>query len=145
MTFAEVLNEILIENNMTKRRLAGICHVTTSQMTSFFRGAMPSIKTATRIADILDISLNFLMGLDENREETKVLNKGYDLSNFLNRYQTALELNKISHWKASRLLSISESNIRGWRKGSIPKIETLMKLAEYLHVSIDYLLGRARD
>ena len=144
MSFAEVLNEFLIETNMTKRSFANSCHITTSQMTSFMRGAIPSIATAVKMADFIDCSINFLMGIDEEKQETKVIRKGYDMTNFLQRYDEALKLNNITNWKVCQVLKISESNVRGWRHGSMPRLDTLVKIASYLHTSIDYFVGRAR-
>lgn len=145
MLFAEVLNEFLIERNMTKRSFAKSCHITTSQMTSFMRGAIPSIATIVKMADFMECSINFLMGIDEDRQETKVLRKGYDMTNFLQRYDYALKLNHTSNWKVCKELKISESNVRGWRHGSMPKLETLSKIASLLHMSIDYFVGRAKE
>lgn len=39
--------------------------------------------------------------------------------------------------------NISTGNISDWKMGrSNPKTETLIKIADYLNVSIDYLVGR---
>ncbi len=145
MSFAEVLNDFLIENNLTKRKFAQNCNLTTSQMTSFMRGAIPNIITAVKIADYMNCSINYLMGIDEDRNQTKIIRKGYDIKDFLNRYHFALALNNITHWKLSKHLLISESNIRGWKHGSLPKLETLIKIASYLNMSIDYFIGRANE
>ena len=34
------------------------------------------------------------------------------------------------------------SNLQNWKKGTLPYIETFIKLAQYLCVSLDYLVGR---
>jgi len=39
-------------------------------------------------------------------------------------------------------LGISTGSIAQWKNGSIPSGETLIKIADYFNVSIDYLLGR---
>jgi transcriptional regulator with XRE-family HTH domain len=39
-------------------------------------------------------------------------------------------------------IGVSSSTISQWKNGSIPNGETLMKIADYLNVSVDYLLGR---
>lgn len=109
------------------------------------RGAQPSIDTAVRIANYFDCSLNYLMGCDEDKHQTKVTCTGYDLSHFLDRYNKVLVANKISHWQLCKRIGVSESNLRGWRKGAVPKLDTLCKIANYLNCSIDYLLGRAKS
>lgn len=39
-------------------------------------------------------------------------------------------------------LSIAQSAIIYWKKGSLPNTPTLIKIADYFNVSIDYLTGR---
>lgn len=39
-------------------------------------------------------------------------------------------------------LNLSTGNTGSWKKGMLPKGETLMQIADYFNVSIDYLLGR---
>lgn len=42
-------------------------------------------------------------------------------------------------------LKIASSTVTSWKSGSIPNGETLIKLADYLDVSVDYLLGRTEE
>ncbi|MBP3760871.1 MAG: helix-turn-helix domain-containing protein [Ruminococcus sp.] len=42
-------------------------------------------------------------------------------------------------------IGVSSAAIANWKTGSIPNGETLMKIADYFHVSVDYLLGRADE
>ena len=52
-----------------------------------------------------------------------------------------LELNKrnISKAELARAADIPNSTIRSWEKGSQPTIDKVIKIAEYLNVSIDEL------
>lgn len=45
----------------------------------------------------------------------------------------------------AKKLGISSGSITAWKKGTLPRIETVQKLAEYFHVSADYLLGNVND
>ena len=38
-------------------------------------------------------------------------------------------------------IGLNKSNATFWKKGSMPKAETVQKLADYFGVSVDYLLG----
>lgn len=50
---------------------------------------------------------------------------------------------KISSSKLAKDNNISTGNISDWKMGrSNPKTDTLIKIADYLNVSIDYLVGR---
>ena len=42
-------------------------------------------------------------------------------------------------------LNFSAGNLSRWKKGGEPRGNTLSKLADYFHVSTDYLLGRTDD
>lgn len=42
-------------------------------------------------------------------------------------------------------LGISSGVLTKWKSGGIPNGETLTKIADYLNVSVDYLLGRTDD
>lgn len=42
-------------------------------------------------------------------------------------------------------IGVSSAAIANWKAGSIPNGETLMKIADYFHVSVDYLLGRTDE
>ncbi len=42
-------------------------------------------------------------------------------------------------------MNMGSGNLSKWKAGGIPKGDTLSKLADYFHVSTDYLLGRTDD
>ena len=39
----------------------------------------------------------------------------------------------------------SSGTVTGWSKGSVPRAPILHKMAEYFHVSVDYLAGNVND
>lgn len=47
---------------------------------------------------------------------------------------------KITHVAAE--LRMGSGNLSNWKSGRMPRGESLSKLADYFHVSTDYLLGR---
>lgn len=60
-------------------------------------------------------------------------------------YETLNELCKKNNTTISALLktfNLSTGNTGSWKKGILPKGETLIQLASYFDVSVDYLLGR---
>lgn len=42
-------------------------------------------------------------------------------------------------------IGVSSATVTKWKNGTIPNGETLIKLAEYLDCSVDYLLGRSES
>jgi len=55
------------------------------------------------------------------------------------------ELCRVSGKKPSPVgkeIGVSATAVSKWKEGTIPNGEVLMKIADYFHVSVDYLLGR---
>lgn len=42
-----------------------------------------------------------------------------------------------------RITGVTPASISGWKQGSMPKADTLFRIADYFNVTIDYLLGRS--
>jgi len=45
----------------------------------------------------------------------------------------------------AKAIGLSNATATGWKQGSIPSGEALIKLADYFDCSIDYLLGRTEN
>ena len=45
----------------------------------------------------------------------------------------------------AKQLNIASGSMTTWKNGKIPNGETLIKIADYLDVSVDYLLGRTDE
>lgn len=59
------------------------------------------------------------------------------------RLKELRELNKVSQQKLADSLSVARSTVAMWETGnSQPDNETLLKIASYFNVTVDYLLGR---
>lgn len=57
------------------------------------------------------------------------------------RIKLLCEQKNITVTELERIVGIGRSTIRNWDKSS-PTAEKLQKVADYFHVSVDYLLGR---
>ena len=42
-----------------------------------------------------------------------------------------------------KAIGLSNATATGWKNGTMPKADVLVKIADYLEISIDYLLGRS--
>lgn len=60
------------------------------------------------------------------------------------RIKNLADNQKISLQKVAIDIGLSENAIYGWKTRK-PKGEDLAKVADYFHVSVDYLLGREKD
>jgi transcriptional regulator with XRE-family HTH domain len=60
-----------------------------------------------------------------------------------NRYKKLLEEKGLNNYKISNATGISQTTLSDWKRGRCtPKIDTLIKIADYLSVSLDHLCGR---
>lgn len=62
---------------------------------------------------------------------------------FYERLEAICSRNGITVSSLVKALGLSTSKVTAWKSGSVPKGETLVKIADYFNVSVDYLLGRA--
>ena len=63
--------------------------------------------------------------------------------NVVAQIQTLCNEKGISIWQLANELGISNGVIKKWEKSTSPKVTTLIKIAEYFDVSLDYLVGRS--
>lgn len=61
-------------------------------------------------------------------------------------YEHLLALKGLTSYQVSKATGISQSTFTNWKKGaSAPKADKLSKIADYLGVSVDYLMGKEDD
>ena len=57
-------------------------------------------------------------------------------------FEQLLKKRKITPYRVSKETGVPQSTLSDWKRGrSVPKAEKLQKIADYLNVTIDYLLG----
>lgn len=63
---------------------------------------------------------------------------------FYTRYQDLCSSHNLTPQAGTLLteLQVTSGTISGWKRGHLPKIETLCLIADYFNVTTDYLLGR---
>ena len=138
--FSEILNDLIIDKGLSLRKLAEDSGISANQYSKYLKGSIPTIPVAIRIANYFKHSIDFLFGLVD--EVQYIPQFDYDLSKFVHRYEQILKTNKTTHWKFAKKYGLSESSLRHWRYGDVPKIESLIIIALNLSTSIEYLIGR---
>lgn len=138
--FSDILKDLIYEKGLSLRKLSKESDVSAVQYSKYLRGAYPTIEVAMRIVKYFNCSLDYLFGLSDKREGGE--RDKVDMSKFIPRYLDLLKQNNITHWKFAKQYNLSESCLRHWKYGEIPKIESLIIIAKNLSSSIDYLIGR---
>ncbi len=67
------------------------------------------------------------------------------MSIFFDRYSELCKEANSSPNAIAKLLSISSGSVTAWKNGTLPRTETIKRIADYFHVSADYLLGNVND
>lgn len=61
--------------------------------------------------------------------------------NFYERLNILCKQNNTTVSVLLKILNLSTGNTGSWKKGMLPKGETLLQIADYFNVSVDFLLG----
>lgn len=64
------------------------------------------------------------------------------MENIGNKIEELCKEKNITQKELSKSIEISENTIITWKKGSYPRSDILVKIANFFEVSTDYLLGR---
>jgi len=134
--FLDLLKDVLLETGKSFKDLeeAGILHSRTFYQ---YKDNTPNLLTIIKIANFLNVSLDYLTGrssvndFSQYKEEQK------------NCYENILSIlreNNISQSQLSRDTKIGRPNFTYWKQGRLPKLNTLILLANYLSCSIDEFL-----
>lgn len=141
--FQERLNYLISEQDCSKYEFAssvGIGREVITRATIY--GIIPSLQSLIKIADYLDISLNYLLGKNDN----SFFYKSDTPKTFSLRLKELSEEKGVKYSQISHKMPFPYSYFYDWlRTDTLPSLEYLEALAEYFNVSIDYLLGRTDD
>jgi len=74
--FAERLKELREENNMTQEQLGKLLNVTKQAISSYEKGENePSLDTLVKIAEIFNVSLDYLFGRTKQKDNLYIQNE----------------------------------------------------------------------
>ena len=137
--FSERLKELMDERGLRSEKLAKEAGLAGSSIRSWLRGdSVPTYKSAIRLADHLRCSLDFLTGNSESDRE--ILPR--EVPPFYPRLRMIMEEAGVTRFRLTTETPIKDAFFTNWAHGEEPLLTTLCTLADYLHVSLDYLVGR---
>ena len=137
--FADTLKELIFESGKSLRTIESESGIPSSQLSRYLKTTIPKLEISLKLANYFNCSLDYLFGLSDTKGKFYAK---YDITKFVPRYLKLLEDNGTTHWKFSHENNFSESCIRQWKNGQIPKMETIVIIAENIGASIDYLIGK---
>lgn len=100
---------------------------------------LPNFENIIKLADYFKINIDFLLGRTLSCEE--VVSK--EIPPFKKQFRKVIHNHKSSQYKLFKDKIISRGHLDSWlNKGCLPSIENLVKIADYLKISVDELVGR---
>lgn len=144
MKFNSRLREIRKQQGKTQRMLANATGISERNYQTYENGKYkPSYQNLVLIAEYLEVSLDYLVGrTDKNRTITQSATN----TKLHERLQYLRDVNKRTQDQVSIGVNITHANYQKMECGKgKPSFQTLIALADYFNVSIDYLVGRTDD
>lgn len=138
--FAENLFALMSERGLNAPALANILKTDRSNVTRYLRGErLPLFHGFIAIVEYFQVSADVLLGLVDYAPETEFL----PLPPFGDRLRQVMNETKTTQYRLEKDLNVSGASMYNWLTNtSVPTVENLVKLARYMEVSVDYLLGR---
>lgn len=141
LKISERLTELMNEKGITNKELAKILGVTPCSVGRWKRGVKNMRLTQfVMAANYFNCSLDFLTG----RSEIYIDFIPQERPPFYDHFKKLIAEKGISRNKINTETKIKSSHFVDWKNGAEPQIHSLIELADYLDISIDYLIGRDR-
>lgn len=133
-TFGERLKELRKKNNLTQQQLAYILCLKRGNIAKWeTKRAIPSFEIIEVIANYFEVVPDYLLGYISYTRVTS----------FSDKLKALRKEKKLTQKKIAELIGISQGSYANWENGKRePSLENVVKLANILNISIDYLLGR---
>ena len=138
--FAENLSALMQEKNLNAPALGKILNINRSNITRYLRGErLPSYHLFIRIIEYFNISADVLLG----RLDYCNIQEFQPVKPFGDTLRKALDETHTSQYKLQKNLHYSSATTLNWLTNKrIPTIGHLDQLADYMDLTVDYLLGR---
>ena len=136
VNYFELFKNAIEERNVTIKELEDKNILKTNTFYNFSTYC-PSINNAIKIANFLKMSLDYILEKTDNN-----IFRPYKQhqTNFYNNLKNLLNSYNISNQKFLKDLHMNKDNVTNWKNGAVPKLCTIIKIAEYLDCNIDDLM-----
>ncbi|MDE6058890.1 MAG: helix-turn-helix domain-containing protein [Clostridia bacterium] len=138
--FGERLSELIFDEGITPTELSKKLGSGNSNISHYIIGRFyPSLQMTLRLADYFQCTTDFLLGI----ESENYAKRFKPCPPFGTRLLELCKENNITRAELRRRTNIPESVMRYWVRGKTqPSIVNVVKIAEALDRSVDYILGR---
>lgn len=137
---AVAIKKFLVEKGMKSYKLAEASGCNKTALNNWlYQRQMPSTKALSRLADYMNVSLDYMLGLTD---DPRIIRSG-TTEKFGRRIQSIIQPNDITSYRLAKECGVGTSAVSKWKDlKRVPSLETLMKLSSILGLKVDYLAGR---
>ena len=141
--FGERLSEVMFDKNITAKELSEQTNIGYNSLTRYLQGIrLPTFNVFAKLVTYFNCSADFILGLNE---QPKYEETYQEIKPFSECLKNTLTHTKVSQYALQKQTGISWANFHYWLTGKRePYIDSIIKIANALDVSIDYLLGRVK-
>ena len=138
--FAENLLALMQEHNLNAPALGKILNMDRSNITRYLRGErLPNYRVFIALIEYFNVSADVLLG----RLDYCAVKIFQPVQPFGKMLRKVMDETKVSQAELQRELHFSSATPYMWLENKrIPSMEHIVQLADYLDVTVDYLLGR---
>lgn len=138
--FAENLSALMSEHDLNAPALAKAIQTDRTNITRYLRGErLPLFKVFAALIEYFNVSADVLLGRADYCETQTFL----PLQAFGDVLRRVMQETKTTQYRIEKDLRVSGATMYNWLTNkSVPNVESLVRLADYMDVSVDYLLGR---
>lgn len=131
----------MFDRGLNAPALADATGIERSTINGLERGAhYPSTAVLLVLVDYFNCSADFLLGITDIHEEGRTFKPVQPYGPIL---RDTLKKHNITQYRIEKDIPISGATIYGWLHDKIvPSVDSFIKVAEYVGVTVDSLLGR---
>ncbi len=130
------LKEVYNLNNVDIQKLTGCSNQSISKWIN--ENVCPKLMSLIKLSDKFDCSIDFLLGLTDKKERVR---KEKPLA-FWQRLNQQLTSKNVTQYKVAKDCRFDKSNFTKWKRYAlIPDTVTVIKMAQYFGVTVEYLYG----
>lgn len=140
MEFCERFKDLLIENGFKVNDVVSFLCKNPTTIYDWLRGKhLPRINEIFELSNLFKCSIDYLLCRTENYENLKPTK----YPNIAQQIENVLKENNVTRYKLCKTKILTRgADYRIFYKNENPSTETVVKIADYLGVSVDYLVGR---
>lgn len=134
------IKELRKANGYSQEKLASILSVHQTAISQWETGrTLPDIELAHRIARLFSVSIDYLLGLEEEGEKITF----QEVSITPNRLRELRQSHNLTQAQLAEKLNVAQNTLSYWESGKTDiGNDALLELSDIFNTSTDYILGR---